>query len=191
MGRREEPTREVVEVDRDVAEVDEEGRTLELREERLRARKELQEVGEVRVRREVEEVPGRLEVEAFREEVEVEHVPVGRVVDRRQDPWEEEGVLVVPIYEEQLVVSKRLVMREQIRVRRVGTTEKQLFEDKLLKERAVVEDPENTGRVHEVFATDHDEARPADRDDARSAEGGTGDQEEGGLMQRAVRKLLE
>ena len=55
-------------------------RTVELREEELVPQKELREVGQVTVRTEVEEFPGRLEVDAFREEVEVEHVPVGQVV---------------------------------------------------------------------------------------------------------------
>ena len=37
--------------------------TLELREERLVARKELRELGDIEVRTEIEEVPGRLEVD--------------------------------------------------------------------------------------------------------------------------------
>ena len=53
-------------------------RTIELREEQLVPQKELRELGEVLVRTQVEEAPGRLEVEAYREEVEVEHEPAGR-----------------------------------------------------------------------------------------------------------------
>src|SRR5262249_28343578 len=64
---------------------------LELRDEELIARKELRELGEVRVQKEVDEVPGRLEVDALREEVEVEHVPVGNIVNERVEPWEEDG----------------------------------------------------------------------------------------------------
>jgi len=56
----------------------------------------------------------------------VEHQTVGQVVSERDEPWEEGDVLVIPMYEEQLVVTKRLVLRERIRVRRVGTTERQL-----------------------------------------------------------------
>src|SRR6476646_2722436 len=54
--------------------------TLELREEQLVAHKELRELGEVTVRTELEEVPGRMEVEAYREEIVIEHEPVGQVV---------------------------------------------------------------------------------------------------------------
>ena len=54
----------------------------------------------------------------------VEHEPIGQVVSQREEPREEDGVLIIPIYEEQLAVTKRLVLRERMRVRRVGTTER-------------------------------------------------------------------
>ena len=61
------------------------------------------------------------------------------------------------MYEERLVVVKRLVLRERIHIRRVGTTERQLFEDKLRRERLVVEDPQHTGRVRELYPTTDEE----------------------------------
>jgi stress response protein YsnF len=60
--------------------------TMELREERLEARKQLVEAGTVRVRKAVEQVPRRLEVDAYAEEVTIKHVPVGRVVRERETP---------------------------------------------------------------------------------------------------------
>src|SRR5581483_6233840 len=60
-------------------------KVIELREEQLTARKDLVDLGEVIVRTAVDEVPGRLEVDALREEVEIEHIPVGRVVSERGD----------------------------------------------------------------------------------------------------------
>ena len=116
-----------------------EEQTLELREEELVAHKEIRERGEITLRTELEEVPGRLEVDAYREEITVEHEPVGQAVSERKEAWEEDGVLVVPVYEEQLVVTKRLVLKERLRVRRIGTTERQLFEDRLRRERLVIE----------------------------------------------------
>lgn len=130
---------------------DVEEQTIELREEELLVHKELLDVGEAVIRTVTEEVPGRMEVDAYREELQVEHVPVGQVVTERQEPWEEDDTLVVPVYEEQLVVVKRLVLREQLRIRRVGVTERQLFEDTLRRDRLVVEDPDGTGMVHEIF----------------------------------------
>src|SRR5687768_2149319 len=49
----------------------EDERVLELREERLVPHKQLREAGAVVIRTEVEEVPERLEVEGYREEVEI------------------------------------------------------------------------------------------------------------------------
>ena len=161
-------------------------RTLELREEQLVAHKALRELGEVEVRTEVDEVPGHLEVDAYREEVQIDHEPVGTVVSERDDPWEEDGVLVVPVYEEQLVVTKRLVLRERLRIRRVGTTERQLFQDTLRRERLVIEDPQQTGLVHERYPTDE----PA-RSHAPEEETHTGEQAQGGLLEHLVRKVLE
>ena len=129
--------------------LEEEDQVIELRQEELVPHTEMQEVGEARIHTWIQEVPARLEVDAYTEEVEVEHVPVGQVVSERKPPWQEDDVLIVPIYEEQLVVSKRLVMREQIRVRRVGSQRRELFEDTLRRERLEVEDPQHTGLVHE------------------------------------------
>src|SRR5262249_49784398 len=103
---------------------------------------------------EVEEVPGRLEVEALRDEVEVEHVPVGETVSERVAPHQEGDVLVVPVYEEQLVVTKRLILREEIHIRRTPTRDHQLFEDTLRRERLVVDDPTNGELVRERYPRD-------------------------------------
>jgi uncharacterized protein (TIGR02271 family) len=134
-----------------------EGRTIPLRQEELVAHKEMRHMGDVEVRTEVEEVPGRIEVQAQREEVEVEHVPVGRVVAQREAPYHDGDVLVVPVYEEQLVVSKRLILREELRVKRVPSTETQVFEDTLRRERLVVEDVGHTGALRERYPIDESE----------------------------------
>jgi len=164
---------------------DESADTLELREERLVAHKETRELGEVQLRTEVDSAPGRLEVDAYREEVVVEHEPVGQVVTERAQPWEEDGVLVVPVYEERLVVSKRLVLRERIRIRRVGSTERQLFEDTLRRERLVIDDPNQTGRVREVYPSPAEEA-----DNVEEAAEAPSDARPG-LFEGLVRKALE
>jgi uncharacterized protein (TIGR02271 family) len=157
----------------------EDDQVIELRQEELVPHKEMQEVGEARIRTWIQEVPARLEVDAYTEEVEVEHVPIGQVVSQRKAPWQEDDVLIVPIYEEQLVVSKRLVMREQIRVRRVGSQRRELFEDTLRRERIEIEDPQHTGLIHEQQPT-----HPAD-----GAEDVAESQNPGGL-EGLVRKAL-
>jgi uncharacterized protein (TIGR02271 family) len=168
------------------------GQTIELREEQLVAHKELRELGEVDVRTEVEDVPGRLEVDAYREEVEIEHEPVGQVVSERGQSWEDNGVLIMPIYEEQLVVTKRLVLRERLRIRRVATTERQLFEDTLRRERLVVDDPQHTGLVHEQYPTGEPDGEGLSEKDAAEVQPKeTDEQPDGGFLGNLVRKALE
>jgi uncharacterized protein (TIGR02271 family) len=133
--------------------------TIELLEEELVGEKEMRDVGEIHVRTVLEEVPGRLEVEATREEIQVEHVPVGEQVSERIEPWEEDGALMVPVYEEQLVVTKRLVLKEHLRIRRVAVTETELFEGTLKRERLIIDDPNDTGLVRELYPNE-----AADRD---------------------------
>ncbi len=145
--------------------------TLELREEELVAHKEVHLAGEVRIRTRVEEVPSRLEVDSYYEEADVEHQPIGQAVSERRDPWEEDGVLVVPVYEEQLVVTKRLILREQLRIRRIGSTQRRVFEDTLRRDRVVIEDPQDTGRVHETYATDEPDPPGFLRPDPGAARG--------------------
>jgi SAM-dependent methyltransferase len=76
------------------------------------------------------------------------------LVSERDQPWEADGVLVMPVYEEQLVVVKRLVLKERLHIRRVATTERRLFEDTLRRERLVIDDPQRTGLVREQYPTE-------------------------------------
>ena len=162
--------------------------TLELREEHLVAHTELEETGRVRFRKEVEDLPRRLEVDAYVEEVTVEHVPIGRIVKEQEPAREEHGVYIVPIYEEQLVVVKRLVLKEEIRIHRQSTTEKRLFEETVRHERLVIDDPDRTGRVREQYATDRPDGAYAAGDippeDAEATE-------EPGLLEKFGRKVLQ
>ncbi|MEA2642698.1 MAG: hypothetical protein QOF51_4092 [Chloroflexota bacterium] len=180
--------------------------TIELREEQLVAHKELRDVGEVRIRTTIEEQPARLEVDAYHEEVEIEHVPVGQVVTERVGPWEENGVLFIPVYEEQLVVVKRLVLREHLKVQRIGATERQIFEDTVRRERLTIEDPSNGGLVREMYPGDEAIRRAADEPSTASGlppspepagepprrerhQARSGEQE--GLLGHLVRKALQ
>ena len=166
-------------------------RNLELREEQLVAHKDVRHLGEIEVRTEVDKVPGRMEVEAHREEVVMEHEAVGLVVSERDEPWEEDDVLVIPIYEEQLIVSKRLVLRERVRIRRIGTTERQLFQDTLRRERLVVHDPQNTGLVRELYPTTESEEAAADSDAEAVARAEPENDNHSGILGHLVRKALE
>jgi len=161
--------------------------TVELREERLVPHTELEEAGRVRIRKAVEDLPQRIEVDAYVEEVTVEHVPVGRIVSEQEPAREEHGVYIVPIYEEQLVVVKRLLLKEEVRIHRRGASEKRFFEDTVRHERLVVDDLDRTGRVREHYPTEGPEGAYAADDPAPSY---TVAAEEPGVPERLGRKAL-
>ena len=67
-------------------------------------------------------------MDAYGEEVQVEHEPVGQVVSERDEACEQDGELVMPFYDEQLVVSERLVLRERLHIRGPRSTARELFQ---------------------------------------------------------------
>ena len=95
-----------------------EEQVLPLVEGTLATRRRTIETGTVRVRTLLEERQEIARAEIYRHAVSVEHVPINREIDEVPEPWEDGDVLVIPVVEEVLVVEKRLVLREELRVRR-------------------------------------------------------------------------
>lgn len=79
------------------------------------------ESGRVRVHKTVSERDEPVEVVLKRQDLEVERVPIGRVVDQAPAPREEAGTLIVPVIEEVVVVEKRLMLKEELHIRRKNT----------------------------------------------------------------------
>ena len=59
-----------------------------------------------------------------REGVEIERIPVGRVVEVMPGVREEGDLMIIPVVEEVLVTERRLVLKEEIHLRRVRTTDR-------------------------------------------------------------------
>lgn len=87
------------------------------------------EAGRVRVVKRVESRDETVEQPVTHEHVDVERVPVGRTIPEGEPPptaRQEGDVFVVPVLEEVLVVEKRLVLKEELRLtRRREVTTKQ------------------------------------------------------------------
>ena len=111
--------------------------------EELRIEKQTRESGRTVVhiiptaRQEVVDLP------IMREDVEVERVPVNRVVDRTGPVREEGEVTIIPVFEEVLVVEKRLMLKEEIRITRRRTTEHERKEVTLRSEQVRIENLES------------------------------------------------
>ncbi len=131
---------------------------LPLVEEALRVGKRRVETGRVRVSV-ATETEERLLRETLRtERAEVERVPVGRELAEGEPApsvrREEDGTVVVPVLEEILVVERRLVLREEVRLRLVAAEEPVEQPVTLRRQRAVVE------RLHPSAAGGPDASGP-------------------------------
>jgi stress response protein YsnF len=98
----------------------EEGGLVERVEERAVIGKVLRDAGGVRVSTRTETVTDLVRDTLTESAVEVERVAVGRFVDAEEEPRVEGDVTVVPVYEERLVVERRLFLVEEVHLRRVA-----------------------------------------------------------------------
>ena len=92
-------------------------------EERLTVGKRVVETGRVRVTTTVEERTETIAAELKRDNVVVERTPINREIETTPEVRWEGDTFVVPIVEEVLVVEKRLVLKEELRIRPQKTTE--------------------------------------------------------------------
>lgn len=90
--------------------------------ERLRIEKRRVEKERVRVATRTREREQIVDEALTQERVEVERVPIGRVIDAVPPVREEGDTTVLPVVVEEVVVERRLVLKEEIRIRRLRET---------------------------------------------------------------------
>jgi uncharacterized protein (TIGR02271 family) len=112
-------------------------------EEELRVGTREREVGSVSVRKRVRTDRERIRVPRRREEVKVERVPV----EGRKAPKAEigEDEFSVPIIEEEIVVEKRPVVKEEIRLRKDVVEDEEVVERDVRKEEIDIDDQAERG----------------------------------------------
>jgi len=95
----------------------------------------------VRIHKTVAEHPCRIDERLLRDEVEVTHVPVDRIVPLDQAPATryEGDTLVVPVLEEVLVVERRLRIKEELHITRTRREERHVDTVMLKSEQVGVE----------------------------------------------------
>jgi uncharacterized protein (TIGR02271 family) len=108
--------------------------------------------GAVRIRTVVDTVEEMSRAELQGERVEVTRVPIDREITAAPQIRTENGVTIIPVVEEVLVVEKRLVLKEELHVRREQTTETVEVPVTVRKQRAVVErvSPDGDTRAEEI-----------------------------------------
>lgn len=112
---------------------------IEIVEETAEIAKVKRVVGTVRVRTVTDSVEDVVREVVERRSVHVEHVPIGRMVDTVPQTRVENGVTIMPIFEERLVVEKRLFLVEELHIHVETTSEDIELPLTLRKQRAVIE----------------------------------------------------
>ena len=112
---------------------------LPLTDEELRVEKRRNVTGKVRIRTvaEVTEEVARASLEG--QTIEVTRVPIDRDVQVAPSIRTEGDLVIIPVVEEVLVVEKRLVLKEELHVRRRFTQEDVEVPITLRKQKAVIE----------------------------------------------------
>ena len=93
-------------------------------EEELSVAKRVVETARVRVSRVTHTSQQVIDELLQQERVEVEHVPIDRRVEVMPSIRQEGDVTIVPVVEEVLRVERHLVLKEEVRIRRIKSTER-------------------------------------------------------------------
>jgi len=93
------------------------------------------------------------------ERVEVERVPIGRTVEAVPPIREEGDTTIFPVVEEVIVVERRLVLKEEIRIRRLRSTDRHHEVVTLRTQDAVITRteaaPQPAGDIRPALGTEH------------------------------------
>jgi len=109
-----------------------------VREEELRARKQREQQGNVRIHKDVVEEQQALNVPVTHEEVRVERTPVDRRADVSPDQWQDKDI-DVPVMGEQVDVRKQARVADELHIHKQPVTEEKQVSDTVRKERVNVE----------------------------------------------------
>ncbi len=98
--------------------LDQETMVIPVIEEQAFIAKQVVETGKVRISKRVIKHEESVDVPLFHEEVSVERVPINQYVDAEPEVRHEGNVMIIPVVREQLVMRKRLILVEELRVKK-------------------------------------------------------------------------
>jgi uncharacterized protein (TIGR02271 family) len=97
------------------------------------------EVGRIRIQKRVHEQQELVDEPLLREEAQIERVAINRVIDQPVGIRNEGETLIIPILEEVLVVEKKLMLREELRITKRSVETHHPQEVTLRSEEVIVE----------------------------------------------------
>lgn len=86
--------------------------------EEISVGKQVVETGKVRISKRISEHEELVDVPLFREEVQVARVPVNLFVEQLPPVRKEGDTMIIPVVEEQIVIQKKLLLVEELHVRK-------------------------------------------------------------------------
>ena len=98
--------------------LDEQDLHLPILKEELEIQKQKKITGVVRLEKTVRTTESVVEEDLIKESILVEHVPVNRRIDQAVMTRQEGDTTIIPIMEEIMIVTKQLVLKEEIRITR-------------------------------------------------------------------------
>ena len=107
-------------------------------EEEVQVETRVVELGHVTVQKKVDEFLDERAISLRHQQVEVERVPVDRVIDEIIEPYLDGDVYVVPIIEEEIVITRQLRLKEELRVQRTVGNHEETVQVPFRRERVVV-----------------------------------------------------
>ena len=125
------------------ANTDDTTETVPVVEEELRVEKHQVSTGKVRVTTKTEVTDDMARATLEGESVEVTRVPVGREIEIAPVVRTEGDLTIIPVVEEIVIVEKRLVLKEEIHLRRTTTREEVEVPVQLRKQHAVIENADD------------------------------------------------
>jgi uncharacterized protein (TIGR02271 family) len=113
-------------------------------EERLRVEKRPVDTGRVMIHKHVTSTESTVDEPLLRENYDVQHVPVNRIIDHPPEIRHEGDTTIIPVLEEVLVVEKRLILREELHIVRRREEHRDPQKVTLRKENVEVEKVKNS-----------------------------------------------
>lgn len=98
--------------------VDQIAQVIPVIEEEVTVEKRVVEAGKVRISKQAKEYEQLVDVPLLHEEVSIERIPLNQVVLERLPTRYDGDTLIIPVVEEQVFVEKRLVLVEELHVRK-------------------------------------------------------------------------
>ena len=108
-------------------------------EEKVTVGKRRRVTGSVRITKKVHEREELIDEPLVKETVSIERIPVNRFVENAVSIREENGITIVPIMEEVIVAEKKLLLKEELHIRKVMETFREPRKVLVWSEEAVIE----------------------------------------------------